>query len=381
MKHPVILDGRNKVAKLIVKHYHVLTGHGSQEMVVNNLKQNYWIIRLRPTVKEITTKCMLCKLRKVKPHVPLMGDLPTARVAHHQRPFTHCGVDLFGPMEVTVGRRREKRYGVLFTCLTVQAILAETVSTLSTDSLIMGLRRMASRRGWPAHLYSDNGTNLRGADAELKKFTSELDEQSMQTAVSIHGTRWTFIPPASPHWGGAWERLIRSVKVTLRVVLKERAPREELLTTLLAEVEAIVNGRPLSHVSVDVNSEESLTPNHFLLGSSSVIPQLGNFDDSDLFLRRQWRIAQRLADMFWRRWVTEVLPEMIPRQKWTQDSERPLQVGDLVFIADPNAPRNIWPRGIIEEVFLVKTVECEWFQFERNWVVLRDLLLESLEFL
>ncbi|CAB3233827.1 unnamed protein product [Arctia plantaginis] len=54
--------------------------------------------------------------------------------------------------------------------------------------------------------------------------------------------------------------------------------------------------------------------------------------------------------MFWRRWVTEVLPEMIPRQKWTQDSQRPLQVGDLVFIADPNATRNIWPRGIIEEV-------------------------------
>ncbi|KAH9632562.1 hypothetical protein HF086_012369 [Spodoptera exigua] len=59
----------------------------------------------------------------------------------------------------------------------------------------------------------------------------------------------------------------------------------------------------------------------------------------------------RLADMFWRRWVTEVLPEMIPRQRWTQDQARPIQLGDLVFIVDPNAPRNVWPRGIIDKVF------------------------------
>lgn len=132
VKHPVILDGRSQVAKLIVRHYHVKAGHGNQEMVVNNLKQKYWLIRMRPTVKEIT-KCMLCKLRRVKPIMPKTGDLPAARVAHHQRPFTHCGVDLFGPMEVTVGRRREKRYGVIFTCLTVRAIHLETVSSLSTD--------------------------------------------------------------------------------------------------------------------------------------------------------------------------------------------------------------------------------------------------------
>ncbi|CAH2083722.1 unnamed protein product [Euphydryas editha] len=353
-KHPVILDGRNKVAKLIVQHYHVNAGHGNQEMVVNNLKQKYWLIRMRPTVKEISKKCMLCRLKRVKPQMPKMGDLPSARVAHHQRPFTHCGIDLFGPMEVTIGRRREKRYGVIFTCLTVRAIHLETVSSLSTDSLIMALRRMASRRGWPAHLYSDNGTNLRGADTELKKAVAELDEQTLQTTASIYGTKWTFIPPASPHWGGAWERLIRSVKVALKVVLKERAPREEVLNTLIAEVEAIVNGRPLSHVSVEVDSKESLTPNHFLLGSSSHSPQMGNFDDSDLFLRRQWRIAQRLADMFWRRWVIEVLPELIPRQKWTTELHKPLQIGDLVLVVDPNAPRNVWPRGIVEEVFTGK---------------------------
>lgn len=349
MKRPAILDGQNYTTRLIVRHYHVNAAHGNQETVVNEIKQKYWVIRLRPTVKNVVKKCMLCRLRTCKPEIPRIGDLPYARMAHHHRPFTFCGVDLFGPLEVTVGRRHEQRYGVLFTCLTVRAIHIEIVSSLTTDSFIMALRRMAARRGWPQQLFSDNGTNLRGAHAELKRSIQELDEDEMKNEALNHGTKWTFIPPASPHWGGAWERLIRSVKTSLRVVLKERAPRDETLSTLLTEIENIVNSRPLTHVSVEPGSAETLTPKHFLLGTSLDSPQIGKFDDSDLYLRKQWRISQRLADMFWNRWVKEVLPDLLPRKKWNKD-QRPLQVGDLVYIVDPNGPRNKWPKGLIQEV-------------------------------
>lgn len=130
-----------------------------------------------------------------------MGDLPQARMAHYQRPFTFCGLDLFGPMEVTVGRRREKRYGALFTCLTVRAVHVEIVSSLTTDSLIMALRRMAARRGWPRHLYSDNGTNLRGADKELQKSMQDLDNEVLKAEGAKNGLEFHFIPPLSPHWG------------------------------------------------------------------------------------------------------------------------------------------------------------------------------------
>lgn len=349
-KRPYIIDGRHPITKLIVRHYHVKAAHGNQEAVVNHLKQMYWVIRIRPAVKEVASKCFFCRLRRVKPAVPRMGDLPEARMAHHQRPFTFCGIDLFGPMEVVVGRRREKRYGVLFTCLTIRAIHIELVHFLTTDSLIMALRRMSCRRGWPRYIYSDNGTNLRGADVELSKAMQELDDDALRTEAVNNGALWTFIPPVSPHWGGAWERLIRSVKSSLRVILKERAPKDEVLRTLLVEVENIVNGRPLTHVSVEPGSTESLTPNHFLIGSSSNLPTAGVFDDSDLFLRKQWRQAQRLADMYWQRWLKEYLPTLVPRTKWHQE-QNPLKVGDLVFIADPDWPRNTWPRGIINKVF------------------------------
>lgn len=348
-KAPVILDGRSYIARLIVRAYHIHAAHGNQEMVVNNLKQKYWIIKLRPTVKNVTSKCMICRIRKCKPEVPRIGDLPEARMAHHQRPFTHCGVDLFGPMEITVGRRREKRYGVLFTCLTIRAIHIEMVHNLTSDSFIMALRRMASRRSWPKYLYSDNATNFRGADVELQKSIQDLDIDILRREALNYGTIWKFIPPASPHWGGAWERLIRSVKTSLRIILKERAPKEEVLITVLSEVENMVNNRPLTHMSVELGDPETLTPSHFLLGSPSGLSSQGMFDDSDLYLKKQWRTSQRLADMYWKRWVREVLPEMVPRKKW-QNEEKPLKEGDLVFIVDPDGPRNTWPRGRVLEV-------------------------------
>ncbi|XP_061726521.1 uncharacterized protein LOC133532048 [Cydia pomonella] len=349
-KRPIILDGRHPVARLLVRHQHVKAAHGNQEAVVNDLKQKYWLLRLRPTVKYVASRCMLCRLRKAKPLIPRMGDLPAARLAHHQRCFSFCGLDLFGPMEVVVGRRREKRYGVLFTCLTVRAIHIEVVHSLTTDSLILALRRMASRRGWPSNFFSDNGTNLRGANTELKNAIKEINNEDLKKEAANNRAQWTFVPPRTPHWGGAWERLIRTVKVSLGVILKERAPKDEVLLTLLAEVENMVNGRPLTHVSVEPGSSESITPNHFLLGSSANLPIAGEFDDSDLYLRKKWRTAQRLADMYWRRWLKEFLPLLLPRKKWQQD-QRPLREGDLVLIVDPDSPRNVWPRGIVKTVF------------------------------
>ncbi|XP_061724327.1 uncharacterized protein LOC133530432 [Cydia pomonella] len=349
MKRPIILDGRNYVTRLIVQFYHENAAHGYQEMVVNELKQKYWIIRIRPTVKYVAARCMTCRIQKAQPEVPRMGELPEARMAHHQRPFSNTGLDLFGPMEITVGRRREKRYAVLFTCLTIRAVHIELVHSLSTDSLILALRRMAARRGWPKQLFSDNGTNLRGANTEIKLAAEELDKSLLTTYAANRGVTWNFIPPASPHMAGAWERIIRSIKTTLKVTLKERAPREEVLLTLLAEAENMSNSRPLTHVSVEPDYPEGLTPHHFLLGTSSNLPLMGSFDDTDFFLRRQWRISQRLADMYWSRWVKEVLPTMLPRQKWHEEC-RVLQVGDLVLIADPSAPRNHWARGLVQEV-------------------------------
>jgi hypothetical protein len=210
----------------------------------------------------------------------------------------------------------------------------------------MAIRRFAARRGQPKRIFSVNGTNLVGADKELRNALDDLDQERIQSEMTMSGTEWHFIPPLAPHMGGCWERLVKSVKVALSAILKERFPKEELLHTLLLEAEHIVNSRPLTHVSVDPDDPEALTPNHFLLGAGGANPAPGDFGDDDLWLRKQWRTAQRLADMFWKRWVHEYLPTLTRRTKWHEKKD-PVKVGDIVVVADDALKRNCWPMGRI----------------------------------
>ena len=148
MKNPIILDRKNLFTKLLVDDYHKRTNHGGENVIMNEIRQKYWIVRMRSTVRSVIYNCQSCKNLRAKPLPPLMGDLPYPRLAHHQRPFTHCGVNYFGPMWVKIGRRAAKRWCVLFTCMCTRAVHLELASTLTTDSAIMAVQRMASRRGY-----------------------------------------------------------------------------------------------------------------------------------------------------------------------------------------------------------------------------------------
>lgn len=156
-------------------------------------------------------------------------------------------------------------------------------------------------------------------------------------------------PPASPFMGEAWERLVISVTSALKVTLKERSPSDEVLATLLAEAEALVNSRPLTHVSADHEAPEALTPFSFILGSSSGSPSPGSVSDADLHGRQGWRRTVRLADFFWKRWLTEYLPTLAPRRGG--GTEVKWKVGDPVIVADGNLPRGSWPRGLVDALY------------------------------
>ena len=150
--------------------------------------------------------------------------------------------------------------------------------------------------------------------------------------------------------GEGWEILIRSVKTALYTVLKEQAPRQELLITLLSEVEHSVNLRPLTHVSLDIQDKETLTSNHFLIGISSEAINSGNYNESLVCLRKQCKLAQHFVDAFLRRWIREYLPTLTSLQKWNEKGE-PIEIGDIVLIVDLQAPRNTWRKGSVICVF------------------------------
>ncbi|XP_055612959.1 uncharacterized protein LOC129759515 [Uranotaenia lowii] len=349
IKYPVILAKQHRVSDLIIDFYHRKFHHANFETVVNELRQVYHIPQIRSRVKQIVKRCQYCKINNARPQIPRMAPLPAARLATCTRPFTFVGLDLFGPLQVKVGRSSVKRWIALFTCLTVRAVHVEVVFNLSTESCIMAVRRFVGRRGSPLEFYSDNGTNFRGADNVLQQQVSNIEEGLASTFTNT-ATKWVFIPPGTPHMGGAWERMVRSVKKAMETSVSAcRKLSDEGLWTLAVEAEGIVNSRPLTYLPIEAAEQEALTPNHLLIGSSNGIkqPTVEQVDEK-LALKNTWHQIQTQADTFWRRWIREYLPDLTRRTKW-QSETRPICVGDLVIIVD-EARRNGWVRGRVNEV-------------------------------
>ncbi|XP_062716624.1 uncharacterized protein LOC134292014 [Aedes albopictus] len=350
-KYPAILPRQHPITFLVTDWYHRRYRHANREIVTNEMRQRFEVSKLRSLVEKVSKKCMMCRVKKAMPDPPVMAPLPEARLQPYVRPFTYVGLDYFGPVLVKVGRSLVKRWIALFTCLTVRAVHLEVVHSLSTESCVMAVRRFISRRGSPAEFHSDNGTCFQGASKELDREHVRARNDALAAVFTSTTTRWRFIPPSSPHMGGAWERLVRSVKVAIGAIIDApRRPDDETLETILFEAEAMINSRPLTYIPLESADQEALTPNHFLLGSSNGYKvHSDEVVEGSAILRSSWKLAQAITNGFWSRWVKEYLPVITRRGKWFKEA-RDLVVGDLVLIVGGTA-RDQWIRGRVKEVF------------------------------
>ncbi|KAK7878865.1 hypothetical protein WMY93_034256, partial [Mugilogobius chulae] len=349
-KHPIILAKDLHISTLLLRSIHQQVGHSGRNHMLSKLREKYWITGVSTAIRSVLSKCTTCRRLNAAPVYQQMADLPTERLKPDEPPFTRVGVDYFGPFEVRSRRSTVKRYGVIFTCLALRAIHIEVAPSLSTDSFINALRRFIARRGQVRELRSDNGTNFVGAERELKMAIEQWNQAQVHEVLLQKGIKWSFNPPAGSHHGGSWERLIRSVRKVLNSTLKVQNLDEEGLHTVLCEVEAILNSRPITKASTDPNDLEALTPNHLLLlkGQPSLPP--GEFQASDLYTQRRWKQVQYISDLFWKRWTKEYLPLLQEKQRWT-GVQRNLVVGDLILLMDSTAPRNSWIMGRIVQTY------------------------------
>lgn len=349
VKYPVFLPRNSRVTKLLIENYHIRFLHQNNETVFNELRQRFRIPRLRTVISKITKQCQYCRIQKASPQVPIMAALPEFRLTSFVRPFTHTGIDYFGPVFVKQGRSVVKRWIALFTCLSIRAVHLEIVHSLSTPSCIMAIRRFVARRGAPITFCSDNGSNFVGASNLLKEQLQAINEDCALSFTNSC-TKWLFNPPLAPHMGGSWERMVRSVKVAMAAIANHpRHPNDEVLETIAIEAESIINSRPLTYIPLDSADQEALSPNHFLLyGVQGVNQPSQELNIDYTTLRDSWRLAQYLVDTFWRRWVHEYLPTLTRRTKWFHPV-KPMRPGDLVVVVE-DGKRNGWLRGRIVEV-------------------------------
>ncbi|XP_058816283.1 uncharacterized protein LOC131679560 [Topomyia yanbarensis] len=345
---PIVLPKSHDVTTKLLLHYHEKFGHANRETVVNELRQRFSIPYIRAAVLKVMKDCAWCKIHKCHPTVPRMAPLPIQRLTPQHRPFSFVGVDYFGPVVVTVGRRSEKRWICLFTCLVTRAIHMEITYSMSSQSCVMAIRRFICRRGAPLEYFSDNGTNFRAASKELvqKVRCIELDCADVFTDAR---TRWNFNPPAAPHMGGIWERLVRSAKDALKALHDGGKLTDEILLTVLAEAEDMVNSRPLTYVPQESSEVEALTPNHFLRGLPAEEREEINVPTSSAeALRDNYKRSQQLSDILWQRWLKEYVPIINHRTKWHAEREK-IHEGELVYLVDGNNQRT-WIRGVVEKV-------------------------------
>ncbi len=362
MIHPVVLDPRHAVTKLLIRRVDHDLKHPGAERLFAELRRKFWILRGREAIRREQRSCPECQRWRAQPINPKMADLPPARLRLHQPAFYSTGIDCFGPMQVKVGRRNEKRWGLLFKCLTTRAAHIEVLSSINTDSFLMALRRSISRRSKPAELLSDQGTNFRGGDRELQEAFQVL-HPSLQAQLAEYQIKFCFNPPGAPHFGGSWEREIKSIKAALTATLGSQVVSGEVLTTVLIEIEGILNSIPLGCVSSDVADPDPVTPNLLLMGRLDPSLPQAVYHDSELLSRRQWRACQVLSNRFWVRFLRHYLPTLQTRSKWQADTS-PLQVDTIVMIVDPQLPRASWPVGKINKVFpgadgLIRTAEVQ----------------------
>ncbi|XP_018402792.1 PREDICTED: uncharacterized protein LOC108779784 [Cyphomyrmex costatus] len=356
-KYPALLPGNHPFSRLIIIHEHEKHFHAGPHATLSAVRQNYWLIAARDVVRQITRKCIVCFRSSPKMASTLMGNLPESRITIPERPFENCGVDYAGPLYYKEGLRKTSKllkcYIAIFVCFASTAVHIELATDLSTKAFLNVLKRFISRRGCPTIIHSDNGLNFKGAQRELNElaalFKNQESHQQIINYVSSKGIRWRFIPPRAPHHGGLWEAAVKGAKRHLYRVTREAHLRYEELETLVIQIEAILNSRPLTPVSSDVADLTPLTPGHFVIGAPLTSYPEPSLERIPITRLSRWQRVEQIRQHFWQRWSKEYLHYCQQRNKWTI-KENPLHIGQMVLLREDSASPLSWPLARIVEL-------------------------------
>lgn len=338
-KYPILLPSDHPAVEQIIWQEHVQHCHCGYNILAARLRQRFWIIHPRTTIKRILKKCTICRKFTAHSSSAPEGTLPPERVAL-SRVFQTTGIDLAGPLYCKDGT---KVWFVIFTCAIYRAIHLEIVVGLSTAEFLLALRRFICRRGRPSTIFSDNGTNFEGT---FNNF-SLIDWDEVQTKYATEPIEWKFNPPSAAWWGGFWERLIRIVKDMLKRSLGSKKLELSQLENVMFDVEAIVNCRPLTYIESDTDSLEPLTPSNFLTDVPDLsLPEIDHLSAPKL--RKQFKVLCQLRSELKERFLKEYLALLVHRKPTTTTSPD-LQVGEVVLIGSEDRRRQLWPLGRIVE--------------------------------
>ena len=273
-KRPALLPHDHHLSTLIIRDAHE-SCHSGVAATVAKIRRKYWIIKAHRIAKVIKHRCTTCRRLEAKVETQLMAALPPSRLQPYTPPFLYSTMDYFGPINVKVSRNKTaKHYGVIFTCMNTRAIHCELATDASAMELLQVLRGFFSYRGYPKLLLSDNGTQMIGAENELKRMIERWDESKLKEFCADRGMKWQFITPLAPHQSGCSEAMVKSVKTALKKAIGDAVLTPFELYTCILEVANLVNQRPIGRLPTDPDDSSYLCPNDILLGrATNSVPQ------------------------------------------------------------------------------------------------------------
>ncbi|UYV67896.1 hypothetical protein LAZ67_5002443 [Cordylochernes scorpioides] len=302
---PILIPTNHPVTELIVKSVHEKMYHCGAQTLRSVLRDKFWIPKARQLVRHVIHKCPRCRRFETK-----RVDVPEASLPQHR-----------------------KVCFVIFTCGVYRAVHLELVTSLSTEALVGAVERFVARRGCPAVIYSDNGTNLVGLRNELYRVN--------------FGVKWKLNPPAAPWWGGWIERIVGLTKKLLRRLLGKRVFNYEEMVTILENCERVINARPLTYIAEDNDDLVPLTPEMFLREPRAE----GEIDLNEIScnFEKSYEKRKRLLKDFRKKFRSEYLGLLVHHDN--RKKQRQLKVGDIVLVEVENRKQINWPMGKITKVF------------------------------
>lgn len=352
-KHPILLDSSHHLARLFCEYKHKENLHAGPQLLLAIVRETVWPTNGRNLTRRVFRNCTVCKRFQASLLTPKMGDLPSQRITP-DFPFKTVGIDFAGPFMIINrkgrGARLLKCYMCLFVCLRYKCVHLEAVSDLTKDAFLMTLRRFIARRGKPAEIYCDNGRNFVAAAKEINYFLNTRSNDLVEFA-NQQNIKFFFSPPYAPHFGGIFEAGIRSAKYHIKRVMGNAHLTFEEISTLFAQVEAILNSRPLSPLSSSPSDFLPLSPGHFLIGRPlTALPAPSSEERAEVPSRNRYRQLENIRQHFWKRWQREYICELQHRTKWKSNTDK-LNVGDLVLLHEDNVPPLCWRLGRVTRLF------------------------------
>ena len=385
-KFPLLLPPKHWLTSLIIHSVHIQLFHAGTNSTLTTIRQKFWIPTARQRVKSQLRRCVICRKHSGKPYqTPDPLPLPQIRTCASV-PFTITGIDFTGALYIHNDHTEEKVYICLFTCATSRAIHLEVVTDLTVDTFLLAFRRFSSRRSLPRIVISDNASTYLAAADEIQRL---LRSERLTEVLGRKGVQWQSIPKRAPWYGGWWERLIGLTKMSLKKVLGRSRISLVVLQTLVVEVEAILNDRPLTHVSPDLEDAEPLTPAHLLHGRRIVSmphevveeqdlndPTYGNITD----VSQRAKLQAFLLNQFQARWKYEYLTSLREHHRTTGNNSQQIKSGDIVLMYD-ESPRSTWKLAVIEELItgrdgLVRAAKIKTSQGRTNRPIAKLVPLE-----